>query len=247
MALLQLWRYRITASLHDLQVLLGKLLHVCRVVRSGRLQLSRMLDTLRRCMSRGSPVSLDNNFILDLRWWEDNLTSWNGVSFLQFKDFQNSVALDASTDGGLSGGPGLGGFNFMCQEFFKCDAPEEWRDWHISDLELVCHIIAIRLWAENWSGLQVWGLTDSEPCELLLRHGRSRVNRRLQMARTIASLEHRMQFVWVSGPIRSKDNVLPDCLSRWNSPERRDTFWRTCADLGIHPTERRVSLDMLLF
>ena len=202
-ALLQLWRFKLAANSHDLQALLGKLLHVCRVVRSGRLQLSRMLDTLRRCLlNNGSAISLDNNFFLDLRWWEDNLTAWNGVSLLLFKDHQNMVALDASTDGSFDGGPGLGGFNFMSQEFFKCGVPEEWRNWHISDLELVCHIIAIRLWGIDWSGLQVWGLTDSEPCELLLRHGRSRVNRRLQMARTIASLEHRLQFIWVSGPIR---------------------------------------------
>ena len=246
-ALLQLWRFRLSASLRDLQVLLGKLLHVCRVVRSGRLQLSRMLETLRRCAQKGAPVSLDNNFFLDLRWWEQNLSSWNGVSILEFTDFENMVALDASTDGGLTGGPGLGGVNFMAGQYFKCEVPVEWRDWHISDLELVCHLVAIRLWGYQWSGLRVWGLTDSEPCELLLRHGRSRINRRLQMAREIASLEHRLQFVWVSGPIRSKENVLPDCLSRWRDPERRQTFWQTCRDLGLHLTECFVSPDMLFF
>ena len=135
----------------------------------------------------------------------------------------------------------------MTNQYFKCEVPVEWKDWHISDLELVCHLIAIRLWGDQWSGLRVWGLTDSEPCELLLRHGRSRINRRLQMARAISSLEHRLQFLWVSGPIRSKENVLPDCLSRWRDPERRQTFWQTCMDLGLHLTECFVSPDMFSF
>jgi hypothetical protein len=37
------------------------------------------------------------------------------VSFLEFVNHQNKVTLDASTDGTLGGGPGLGGFNFINQ------------------------------------------------------------------------------------------------------------------------------------
>jgi hypothetical protein len=119
--------------------------------------------------------------------------------------------------------------------------------WFICDLELFAHIIAIWLWGPEWSRMRVWGLTDSEPSELLLRHGRSRVDLRIQLARVIASLEHRLSFCWVSGPIRSADNVLPDCLSRWGDPEHRDTFWWTWALLGVPPVECVVTPDMFFF
>ena len=238
--LILLWLHKLEASKQELQSLLGKLLHVCRVVRSGRLLLSRMLETYRRCIQAGGMVRLDNEFVLDLRWWHENLEGWNGISFLEFKDFDNKVALDASTNGALDSGPGLGGFNFMRNEWFKCGVPDRCRNWHIADLELLCHLVAIRLWGSTWTGLKIYGLTDSEPCELLLRHGRSRVNLRLSMARAISSLEHRFNFQWVSGPIRSKDNVLPDCASRWRDPERRNTFWQTCRELDICPAERSV-------
>jgi hypothetical protein len=245
--LLRLWTHKLEANLHDLQVLLGKLLHVSRVVRSGRLQLSRMLDTLRRAARLGTVVPLDTNFGLDLKWWSDNLAKWNGISFMQFVDFQNMVTLDASTNGAVGGGPGLGGVCFFLGQWFKCGVPESCHDWFISDLELLAHIVAFRLWAGAWSGRKIYGLTDSEPCELLLRHGRSRVDRRLAMARTIASMEHRYQFFWVSAGIRSADNVLADCASRWSDPERRETFWRTCQRTDFSPTERLVVSEMFIF
>jgi hypothetical protein len=245
--LLRLWRWKLEASLRDLQSLLGKLLHVCRVVRSGRLQLSRMLDTMRRAERLQSVVPLDTNFGLDLLWWSENLETWNGVSFLEFRDFHHMVTLDASTNGAVGGGPGLGGVCWFLGLWFKCGVPLECSDWFIADLELLAHIVAFRLWGAAWYGLKIHGLTDSEPCELLLRHGRSRVNKRLQMARAIASMEHRLQFQWVSGAIRSADNVLADCASRWGDPERRETFWRTCQGANICLQEMAVSCDMFSF
>jgi hypothetical protein len=245
--LLDQWAFKSVAARVELQSLLGKLLQVCKVVRSGRLQLSRMLDTLRRCLRLRKAVSLDENFRLDLSWWRSNIVGWNGVSFLEFSEFNNKVALDASSEGALGGGAGLGGFNFITDHWFKCSVPVQFAGWHISDLELLAHIVAIRLWGSQWRGYNIWGLTDSEPCELLLRHGRTRVNRRLAMARCIASLEHQLAFQWTSGPIRSKDNVLPDCASRWGSAERRDTFWRTCREANIVPTEDLVHDSLFVF
>jgi hypothetical protein len=241
------WSFKTRASRVELQSLLGKLLQVCRVIRSGRLQLSRMLDTLRRCLRSRSPVSLDENFRLDLGWWTSNITGWNGVSFLEFVDQHYKITLDASSHGALGGGPGLGGFNHVTNHWFKCALPSEFDDWFIADLELLAHIVCFRLWSSQWFGLQVSGLTDSEPCELLLRHGRSRINRRLAMARAIASMEHQLSFQWISGGIRSADNVLADCASRWGDPERRTTFWLTCSESNIVPVEDSVSSLMWSF
>ena len=135
----------------------------------------------------------------------------------------------------------------MSNEWFKTSVPQSYRDWTVADLELLSHLVAIRLWGEEWYGLQIYGLTDSEPCELLLRHGRSRIKLRFAMARAISSLEHRLNFRWVSGPIRSKENVLPDCASRWREPERRATFWQTCNRLNICPLERSIPHEYFLF
>jgi hypothetical protein len=247
MDVLLAWRFKLEANLRELQSLLGKLLFACKVIRSGRLMLSRMLATLRRAYLQGAVVRLDENFRLDLEWWLACISDWNGVSYLEFSDHSLTISLDASTDGAMGGGPGIGGFNWATNQWFKCSPPVDMAEWHISDLELLAHVVACHLWAPEWSGRKIWGLTDSEPAELLLRHGRSRINRRLAMARFVSSSEHKFDFMWISGPIRSKDNILADCASRWRDPERRETFWQTCLDLGIVPSEVSVDLHMFSF
>jgi hypothetical protein len=85
------------------------------------------------------------------------------VSYMVFADFHNTVALDASTDGGMDGGPGLGGFNYMDNSWFKCCVPESFKLWFIRDLELLAHVLCMRLWGGDWVGRRIHGLTDSEP------------------------------------------------------------------------------------
>ena len=154
------WEHRCNASLKDLQRLLGKLHFVSQVVRPGRLHVSRMLDTLRRAEHTGKPTSLDVEFKLDIAWWTENLRHWSGTSTLRFADHQNKVATDASTDGALYGGPGLGGYNFITNEWFKCGVPPEMQDWTICDLELAAITICVLLWGHQWAGQKIWGLSS---------------------------------------------------------------------------------------
>ena len=116
--------------------------------------------------------------------------------------------------------------------------------WPICDLELAAHLICCFLWGHEWSGLEIWGLTDSEQTEYFLRNGRSRINRRLHMGRTLTALHLAGNYLWVPDGVRSAQNVLPDCASRWRDPERRQTFWQECADLNVVPHERTVTMDM---
>jgi hypothetical protein len=67
------------------------------------------------------------------------------------------------------------------------------------------------------------------------------------MARAVSAMEHTGQFLWISAPIRLKDNVLADCASRWRDPERRRTFWHTCRELHLAPSELPVLPHMFLF
>ena len=171
------------------------------------------------------------------------MSRWNGLSNMRFAAHHNCVALDASTDGWEGGTPGIGGYNFIKNDWFKSSVPAHMQLWPICDLELLAHIICVRMWGGEWAGTEIYGLTDSEPCEYFLRHGRSRIPRRLQMYRHLMALQHRHDFLWVPGPVRSAANVLPDCASRWRDPERRATFWSTCAEMGVVPVERQVLAD----
>ena len=154
------------------------------------------------------------------------------------------MALDASTDGWWGGTPGLGGFNYFTGRWFKTGVPKEMESWPICDLELAAHILCALVWGCEWSGLEIWGLTDSEPCQFFIKNGRSRSNRRLQMGRLFTSLQLRGNFVWHPDGVHSVANVLPDCASRWRQPERRDKFWSTCCQLDITPHECPITEEM---
>ena len=64
------------------------------------------------------------------------------------------------------------------------------------------------------------------------------------MGRLFSSLQLHGDFMWHPGGVRSAQNLLPDCASRWRVPERREKFWSTCRELGIDPVERTVTDQM---
>ena len=96
---------------------------------------SRMLDVLRFSNNFSVPVTLDSAFKEDLLWWDYSLDYWNGISTLVFSSFRNKIALDASKKGWMDGSPGLGGYNYLANEYFKTPVPKECISWDICDLE----------------------------------------------------------------------------------------------------------------
>jgi hypothetical protein len=241
--LLQSWLDCAQATKREIKRLTGKLLYASRVVRPGRLFLGRMLDTDRRATRLDAPVPIDTNFRLDCAWWLDNVSQWNGVSILEYSHTGN-VAVDASSNG-INGLPGIGGFNHVNNLFFKCSVPAECQSWHISDLELLAHLVAARLWGRLWDGMAILGQTDNEATEKFLRSGRSRVDRRLVMGRTFWSLQHRLRFSWVPSRLSSAENDLADAASRWSTKEA--AFWRMCTAKGIKPIESVVHQSHLVW
>ena len=84
-ALLREWGIRKACSRRELESLIGLLNHACKVVRSGRSFLRRMIDLLHavHCpLHARTPIRLNAGFRADLAWWQEFLSQWNGVSFL---------------------------------------------------------------------------------------------------------------------------------------------------------------------
>ena len=246
LALLVDWLARLTATERDLASLAGRLLFASRVIRPGRTFLNRVLATKRRAASATAAIKLDDAFYADLKWWQHSLITTNGISFLDFEP-ACEVTLDASSDGWHNGLPGLGGFNHATGEYFACTTPPEASEWHISDLELVCHLLAARLWSSSWRGLHIRGHTDNQACFYLLSNGKSRVDKRLRIARTFSTLQLEGQFIWEPAWISTHDNILADALSRSGDPKYREIFLSTCSRLGYQPKECVVTPRMFQF
>lgn len=245
-SLLFIWLGKDTATKRELKSIIGKLLYCSRVVAPGRLFLGRMLDTERRAARLDAPVPLDNNFRLDCEWWHENINQWNGISILEFYP-AGIVGVDASS-AGIDGKPALGAFNFMSNQWFKVVVPESMEDWHISDLELLTHIVVARVWGAQWSGLCITGHTDSEAAQKFLSSGRSKKDRRLVMGRVFWALQHRLSFSWKAVHIPGTENILPDAASRWSSVTKQRLFWQHCSVLGINsPKESIIQPEHLIW
>ena len=77
---------RKACSRKELESLIGLLNHTCKVVRSGRSFLRRMVDLLHathRPTHTNTPIRLNTGFRSDLAWWQAFLTRWNGMAISQ--------------------------------------------------------------------------------------------------------------------------------------------------------------------
>ena len=158
------WSNKTRATEHELSVLCGKLLWACNVIFAGRLFLNRCLAT-KRFASRleNKTTILTSDFFDDIRWWQAAIHLRNGVSFL-VPESEIHISLDASSNGWVSGKPGIGGYNHELHQYFSCTVPDELLEWTIADLELVAHVIAFHLWSSKWQNKQVTIHTDNEAC-----------------------------------------------------------------------------------
>ena len=93
------WVSRQAANIHQLQALLGKLLHVAQYCQSTRLFLNHMFVTLRECPGDRT-IQLSADVKKDLQWFRLYAASSNGVSIID-EDVRQTmdIFVDACTTG----------------------------------------------------------------------------------------------------------------------------------------------------
>ena len=91
------WADRLSANLHQLRVIPGKLFHVSQCCEPARLFLNRMLATLIGCSIK-EKVKLDTEFKKDIQWFRKYLVSANWI-FMMDQDVKHPmhINMDACT------------------------------------------------------------------------------------------------------------------------------------------------------
>ena len=103
---LSLWNERTTASREQLQSLIGVLSFAAKVVAPGRTFLRRMIDHLKTIPSNTENTvqqPLSKSFNLDLQWWRQFLSKWNGISIIPDVNWTPAHALSIYTDACVAG------------------------------------------------------------------------------------------------------------------------------------------------
>ena len=211
--LLAEWESKKTCSRRELESLIGLLNHACKVVRSGRAFLRRMIDLLHGVPMhplRPHPIRLNRAFRSDLVWWRLFASEWNGIAFLSPTPHLPAkvMASDASGLWGCGAWHGNHWFQLKWNHIFK-DSP-------IAVKELLPIVLACAVWGRSWTGHRVVVHCNNQVVVAALRSHTSKNSHCLHMLRVLAFLEARYQFRLLPQYINTKNNFLADALSRDN-------------------------------
>ena len=159
----------------------------------------------------------------DLIWWKQFMQKYNGISILWLQDtLQANVTM--ATDLCLTGAGGICGNEFYHAKFTS-SIKQQYKN--IAHLELIAIIIAVKLWYQQIRGKVVYLSCDSMACVEVVNAGKARdpqlQNCLRELSMLLARNETWLKLVYVT----SKQNKIPDLLSRWyNTSEARREFRR---------------------
>ena len=213
---IQNWGDRKVCSRRELESLVGSLNHACKVIRSGRTFLRRMIDLLAATGSTTAHrphhhIRLNREFRADLAWWRLFLRPWNGVGLIECTPHPSiELASDASGSWGCGAWCGTKWFQYP---------------WNVSVMrlditvkELVPIVIAAAIWGSEWRGTQVTCYCDNQAVVAVMGSRSCREKHLMHLLRCLFFFEAHYQFRICCRHIPGSRNGIADDLSRNNLP-----------------------------
>ena len=200
------WETRKHFYIRQLQQLIGKLQFLTSCVRPGRVMLMRLREKLRQSNSGRNEV--DEEMMKDIKWWLEWLPEYNGVALMWLE--LERVPLIA-TDACLTG---IGGTCVGINQYFAMPIPQQYSDYKIHHLEMWAILIALQIWQHEIRSKKFIIRCDNMAVIDVIRNGDSRDAILQQQLRHYVYLIVMFQCEPVLKYINTKDNTLPDLLSR---------------------------------
>ena len=139
---------------------------VATVAAPTRIFTNRILNFFRGMPAYGH-VTLTEEFQADVKFFQDLLPLYNGISILQKSEFDKHDAVELNAC--LMGCGGMFGDQLYSHPFPE-DVME--KDHHISRLKLLNVVVAVKLWAQGWAGHRVRIYCDDVAACWALQTGR---------------------------------------------------------------------------
>ena len=208
------WKHRNSCSRTQLQSLLGSLLYITKCVHPARSFLNRMLQLLRE-NANVSSFPLSQAFRQDLNWFLIFLQQYNGVTYFDHKKVDFEVHLDASLSGfGANFGPMV----------YALPLGEKFSHLHITQLEMLNIIVALKVWSNLWQNKMVEIKCDNLAVVEVLNSGKTRDPFLALCGRNVWLISAMFNIQLVFLHIPGKNNHIADLLSRWTitkNPEEK--------------------------
>ena len=225
--LLKLWLNKESASIREIQSLLGKLNFVAACVKPGRIFISRMLKWLKILYHEDSNCEHQIPYYVkkDLQWWNRFLLTYNGISMMMTEEFSKPDEV-FSTDSCLTACGGYWQGNYFHAKF-----PEKISElnFSINILEMLSIIICLRLWGHYFRGKRIRIFCDNASVCSVVNSGRARCEELQSCLRELAFLCAINECEIRAVHLDSRSNRLSDLLSRWyeNDSNRQQFFLLT--------------------
>ena len=206
--------------------------------------MQRMLSDLRHLPHKSSHFTPSSALLADLRWWNEFLAVYNGVSLLRSSPWIDTT-VRFCTDACISG---IGGF--FDGRFFHSSYPPfiDTALLSIASLEMLAVIVSLKLWSEELRGQRILVRTDNQNTELAINTGRSRVPFAQSCLRELWFYASCFDFELRALYIPGHQNTIADSLSRWdNDPKFQHTFYEAAHLHHNTLTEYICSFDLFRF
>ena len=209
--LIDSWSERRWCRREELESLVGHLHHAAKVVWPGRTFLRRMINLLCCFRNRDHPIRLNTEFQRDLRWWNNFLESWNGVTFWLYPGMEPLASIEVTSDAAGSLGYGA----FFNQEWFNGLWSVRQRPLSIAYKELFPIVIAAHVWGHHWVKHHVVFRSDNQAVVAILNSRSSKVECIMHLVRSLLMAAARFNFSFSAVHVPGILNPIADALSRF--------------------------------
>ena len=189
------------------QSLLGKLLYIHKCVPPARTFISRMLALFRQDPT-AKRITLTEDFHKDLAWFLVFLPKFSGVTYIRKFEIPHSHTL--YVDASLTGLGGIWNDEVYATPIFNVYQ----RTLKIVHFEMLNLVIALKLWAVQWSHSIVKFNCDNSAVVQVVRTGKTRDDMLALCLRNIWLITSTHDITLTIDHIRGKSNNIADLLSR---------------------------------
>ena len=215
MSILKHWKNRKKCTKRDLLSLIGSLSFACKVVKSGRLFLRRLIDLSTSVPRLHHHITLNKEAMADIKWWADFVPSWHGVEIIQAPPI-SSVDISLATDASALGIGAVFGdhwFSFPLSSFSTLQFIPDGNSFDINFWELFALVTTVFAWGEHWVNKQVVIFVDNLPITFKWLRG-SKSKPMMHLVRHLFSFTAKHNINILLHHISGHSNNLADSLSR---------------------------------
>lgn len=230
-----------SASLNQLDSVIGLMLFAARVVQPGRIMARRVIELKRTYSARAPHVqrALPEDAIADLEWWRDNLAFWDGRSIIP-QTWEWAEPIVVQSDACTSDGAGAvyipierSGTAARSWLYYRWPHGSDARTWPIAVLELAAVAIALATWGSLLQGRKVSIHSDSMNAVNAVERTATTNALSMRLLRGIHALAFEHDFHVKITHIKGTHNVRADAVSRlsFQDPSRLQ-------ELGLRPGDQ---------